>query len=107
MFNNRTALIAQIKQLSNELDIHYKSELNFRNHCYLRIAYDNTVNDKWDTIVKKPFTKYATEESLLKALAFLDDYKKNKNVLIADNDKSLNFRMISSKEKVSKNYLLF
>ena len=104
---SKNKLIEQVKKLSNELDVQYNTELNFRNHCYLRIAYDTTVNDKWDAIIKRPFTKYATEIDLLKAITFLETYKKDKNVLIKDNDKSLIFRKKYLKEKSTDGYLLF
>ena len=104
---SKNELIEQVKKLSNELDVQYNAELNFRNHCYLRIAYDTTVNDKWDAIIKRPFTKYATEVDLLKAITFLETYKKDKNVLIKDNNKSLSFRKKYLKEKSTDGYLLF
>ena len=42
-------------QLANELENIYHN-LNFKNHCYLRIAYDNTIDAKWDTVINRPFT---------------------------------------------------
>ena len=98
---SKNELTEQVKKLSNELDVQYNAELNFRNHCYLRIAYDATVNDKWDVIVKRPFTKYATEVDLLKAITFLETYKKDKNVLLIDNDKSLSFRKKYLKQQIT------
>ena len=92
MIQEKNILIANIKQLSNELDSQYNGELNFRNHCYLRIAYDNTVNNKWDIVVKKPFTKYANEHQLETALNFLKLYLSDKKRLINDNEISLAFR---------------
>ena len=85
-------LISEIKKLSNQLDTQYNPELNFRNHCYLRIAYDNTVNNKWDIVVKKTFTKYASENQLETALNFLKLYLSDKKKLLNDNEKSLAFR---------------
>lgn len=85
-------LAFEITVLSNVLDKHYNKELNFRNHCYLRIAFDATVQNKWDTKVGKPFTKYASEAQLQNALALLKGYLLDKQLLLIDNEKSLAFR---------------
>lgn len=85
-------LVSEIKKLSNQLDNHYKLELNFRNHCYLRIAYDITVKNKWDSIVKRPFTKYASEHQLQTVFNLLKQYVIDKEKLVHDNKISLEFR---------------
>ena len=91
-FEKRVLLSEEIIQISNQLDEQFAKELNFRNHCYLRIAYDNTVKNKWDIIVNKPFTKNATEEQLKDALLLLNKYVKDKQLLLSHNDLSLGFR---------------
>jgi hypothetical protein len=48
-----------IAQLANELESIYP-DLNFRNHCYLRIGYDNAVDAKWNTVVNRHFTANAS-----------------------------------------------
>ncbi len=78
--------------LSNLLDEQYSEELNFRNHCYLRIAYDSTVKNKWDNVIEKPFIKNANEEQLRNALILLKSYVTNKKVLLEHNILSLQFR---------------
>ncbi len=88
----KNTLIASIKKLSNELDTHYGAELNFRNHCYLRIAYDATIAKKWDLVIKRPFTKYANEIQLQKVIDLLLIYKTDTTKLLQDNEKSLNYR---------------
>jgi len=92
MCKTNRQLAFDITVLSNVLDKHYKKELNFRNHCYLRIAFDATVNNKWDTKVGKPYTKYASEAQLQNALALLKGYLLDKQLLLMDNEKSLAFR---------------
>ena len=92
MKQDKNDLISEIKKISNQLDTQYNPELNFRNHCYLRIAYDNTVNNKWDIVVKKPFTKYASEYQLETALNLMKLYKIDKRKLLHDNEISLAFR---------------
>lgn len=92
MYKTNSQLAFDITVLSNVLDEQYDKELNFRNHCYLRIAFDVTVNNKWDTKVEKPFTKYASEAQLQNALALLKGYVLDKQLLLIDNEKSLAFR---------------
>ncbi|MBC7525323.1 MAG: acetyltransferase [Flavobacterium sp.] len=92
MIKNKTILPSEIKRLSNLLDKQYDSKLNFRNHCYLRIAYDNSVHDKWDLKVKRPFTKFATNEQLNNAICLLKIYLEDEVKLLRDNQKSLAFR---------------
>ena len=107
MKQDKNALISEIKKLSNQLDIQYNLELNFRNHCYLRIAYDKTVNDKWDIVVKRPFTKYASEHQLETALNFLKLYLSDKKKLLNDNEISLVFRKKDNDSKASQIKTLF
>ena len=91
MKDEKIQLITEIKRLSNLLDNQYNKELNFRNHCYLRITYDNTTQDKWDNKVSKPFVKYATNSELQNAVDLLKKYLSEKPTLLIDNEKSLNF----------------
>ena len=107
MKQNKNDLISEIKKLSNHLDIQYNLELNFRNHCYLRIAYDNTVNNKWDIVVKRPFTKYASEQQLETAVNYMKLYKIDKNKLLHDNEISLAFRKKDNDLKASQIKTLF
>ena len=91
-FENRVSLMKEISRLSNQLDEKFANELNFRNHCYLRIAYDNTVKNKWDNVIQKPFNKNATDEQLKNALLLLNSYVSNKKLLLKHNISSLQFR---------------
>ena len=107
MKQDKNDLISEIKKLSNQLDTQYNLELNFRNHCYLRIAYDNTVNNKWDITVKRPFTKYASEHQLETALNFLKLYLSDKKKLLNDNEISLAFRKKDNDSKALQIKTLF
>ena len=89
---NRISIKNEIIRLSNSLDAQYAAELNFRNHCYLRIAYDNAVNNKWDNVIAKPFIKNANEDQLNVALMLLKNYVTDKVVLNNHNLLSLKFR---------------
>ena len=107
MNREKIYLAEEIKRMSNLLDTHYANKLNFRNHCYLRIAYDVVVQDKWDVKVNKPFVKYATENQLENALALLNTYFTDKQHLLADNEKSLLFRQRYKNETTNYNAKLF
>lgn len=99
MQQDKKELINQIKSLSNYLDGLYESKTNFRNHCYLRIAYDNTCGGKWDLLVNKPFVDNATPVQLTTAVEYLNRYKNDFEVLVSDNKKSLNFRKRKDESK--------
>ena len=99
MYLNKIRVIAEIKRISNELETQYSVELNLRNHCFLRIAYDATFQNKWDLKIKRPFTKYANENQLQSAIDLLSIYKFDKKRLLEDNKRSLDFRKKSGKFK--------
>ena len=80
-------------QIANGLEKQY-TDLNFKNHCYLRIAYDNAVSGKWDTLVNRPFTKNASTFYIHEANLFLCSYITNKNLLLQHNKISLEYRKI-------------
>ncbi|WP_309607862.1 acetyltransferase [Flavobacterium sp.] len=107
MKQNKNDLISELIKLSNQLDTQYNLELNFRNHCYLRIAYDNTVNSKWGIIIKRPFTKYASDDQLKNALTLLSSYLLDKVILLSDNEKSLAFRKTDNNSNVHNILNLF
>ena len=107
LIQEKNNLIKEIKRLANLLDAYYGSELNFRNHCYLRIAYDCTMQSKWDLACKTPFIKYATNKNLQIAVALLNTYFIDKKRLLADNDKSLNFRKNSANRGATGDLRLF
>ena len=89
---NKVLMQNEIIRLSNLLDEQYSKELNFRNHCYLRIAYDNSVSNKWDNVIPKPFVKHANDEQLKNVLMLLNSYVSNKQLLLKHNILSLQFR---------------
>ena len=91
-YSNKDLIKNEIIKLSNLLDEQFAKELNFRNHCYLRIAYDNAVNNKWDNVIAKPFIKNAKEEQLKNTLLLLKSYVSNKKLLLEHNILSLKFR---------------
>ncbi len=70
----REALVNDIKRMVNEVLPPQSASADMpvcRNHCFMRIAYDNAVGQKWDTVVKAPFLKNATMEQLSEARAIL------------------------------------
>jgi hypothetical protein len=99
----KNELADKIKKLADELDVQYRKETTWRNHCYLRIAYDNAANAKWNTVIKSPFIEFATDKQLKDALSNLKIYKTNKKQLETDNEKSLEFRK-KAKNSILKEY---
>ena len=71
-------------------------QLNFDNHCYLRIALDNTFQAKWDTKIKRPAYKNLNEEALKQVIALLETYRTDKHLLLTHNQNSLNWRKKAS-----------
>ena len=82
----------EIKRLSNSLEKQFETQLNFKNHCYLRIAYDNTANNKWDNVIAKPFIKNANDAQLKNAVFLLNKYTSDRELLLKHNLVSLAFR---------------
>ncbi len=62
-----------------------------RDHCFLRVAYDNAVGAKWDTIVAPPAWRNLPEPVLVKALWLLGEMG-DLAVLRHLNDRSLALR---------------
>ncbi len=67
-------------------------ELNFQNHCYLRIALDNVIGTKWDLRIARPAYKNlnSTQRSLV--IENLSLYLEDKATLLAHNMISLAYR---------------
>lgn len=70
------------------------ADLNFDNHCYLRIALDNTIGAKWDTKIPRPAYKHLSIKQLDKVLNLLRQYQMDKTVLLIHNQISLDYRKI-------------
>lgn len=70
----RETLVADIRRLANQVLPPQSTWANMpvcRNHCFMRIAYDNAVGQKWDMVVKAPFLRNATLQQLSDARAIL------------------------------------
>ena len=77
--------------LGNQLPkIH--QHLNFENHCYWRIALDNTLNAKWKDVVSSPAYKNISEEQLNHVIHLLESYKEDEQLLLEHNKISLTYR---------------
>lgn len=88
---NKKELKADILKLAFDLEKQY-ADLNFKHHCYLRIAYDAVAEDKWNNIIKSPFLNNCSLEELETVCSLLDCYTVNKNMLLKHNNYSLNYR---------------
>lgn len=67
-------------------------DLNFENHCYLRIALDNAFEARWDKTLKKPAYKHLSKNQLETVISLLKQYQKDKVFLLEHNKKSLAWR---------------
>ena len=75
-----------------EILVTHYPELNFQNHCYLRIALDNVIGTKWDTQIAKPAYKHLTESQRRLVISYLSAYVKDKSLLLSHNMISLAYR---------------
>lgn len=79
------------QSLPEKLAEHYP-QLNLDNHCYLRIALDNTFKARWDTVISRPAYKNLNEKQINKLRALLNSYFNNKELLLEHNQNSLRWR---------------
>ncbi|MGB3605958.1 MAG: acetyltransferase [Psychroserpens sp.] len=66
--------------------------LRFDNHCYLRIALDNTFQAKWDTVIDRPAYKTINPEQKATVLKLLNSYLVDRALLMSHNRLSLTWR---------------
>ncbi|MEM7549558.1 MAG: acetyltransferase [Bacteroidota bacterium] len=84
-------LKGQYIELAKQLEEHYPN-LDFRNHCYWRIALDNIIRQKWDLVIGKPAIHHLTEKQLTEVNGLLLNYLSDKSLLLEHNRNSLKFR---------------
>ncbi len=92
------------QNLPEKLAEQYK-DLNFDNHCYLRIALDNTLKTRWDTLIKKPAYKNLNAEQLEQVVEHLRLYQQSEKLLFEHHQNSLDWRKDHGDGK--KQYKLF
>ena len=90
MSDNKKAFIIY-QGLPEQLAIHYK-ELPFDDHCYLRMALDNTFSAQWDTKIPKPAYKNLNQPHKKQVLQFLNHSKKDHALILHHLLKSLKYR---------------
>lgn len=78
-------------EIANELEDVYP-EFTFKNHCYLRIAYDNVIQARWDKVIAKPFVIRANSSQVEEANQLLNLYKSDKELLLQHHKISLTYR---------------
>lgn len=81
----------QYFDLGNELVNRYPL-LQLDNHCYWRIALDNTLGGKWKDQIPSPAYKHLTDEQLDYVIHLLKSYKTNQQLLFDHNQISLRYR---------------
>ena len=67
--------------------------LQFDDHCYWRIALDNTLNNKWKNVIPPPAYRNLSEEQLDYTLHLLRSYLKDEQLLLEHNKNSLAYRV--------------
>ncbi|WOI22354.1 acetyltransferase [Nonlabens ulvanivorans] len=77
--------------LGNALPNQYY-HLKFDNHCYWRIALDNTLFAKWSDVIPAPAYRNISEDQLDYAIHLLKSYQKDEQLLIEHNRISLIYR---------------
>jgi hypothetical protein len=88
---SRPKLIAAYFGLGKQLPEKY-SQFPFQNHCYWRIALDNALDKRWDTIVSRPAYRNLTIQQLKMVVNLLEKYEMDKRLLLQHNRRSLGFR---------------
>jgi len=83
--------IAGYFKWGNALEEQYP-DLNFKNHCYWRIALDSVMGRKWDEVIPRPAYKHLHENELKSVVHRLEAYHKSKALLLSDNAQSLKWR---------------
>ena len=81
----------QYLDLGNQL-AHKHLHLNFDNHCYWRIALDNTLFAPWKNVVPAPAYRNITEDQLDYVIHLLKSYLDDEQLLMEHNRISLAYR---------------
>ncbi|NKI31054.1 hypothetical protein [Croceivirga thetidis] len=75
-------------------------ELNFKNHCYLRMALDHMFNTKWDLRIARPAHKHLNIQQKEEVVCILRSYYKNKGLILDQNEHSIIVRKICRKKQL-------
>jgi hypothetical protein len=81
-------------QVAKKLERQYR-HLQFEDHCYWRIALDNTLKAKWDDIIERPAYKNLPDSLFETVIKRLHSYLKDEELLLMHNEKSLAYRRFS------------
>lgn len=91
MDTTKEELIKEYFSLGTKLEETYP-HLNFKNHCYWRIALDNVFSSKWDAKLQRPAYKNLDFAHLKQVVQLLQAYCLDKELLLKHNLHSLNYR---------------
>lgn len=78
-------------QIPEALVVKY-TDLNFENHCYLRIALDNAIGTKWDTRIARPAYKNLSTTQRSLVIEYLATYLEDKATLLSHHMISMAYR---------------
>lgn len=65
---------------------------SFQNHCYWRIALDNTLGGRWDELRRRPAYRHLSPSELQQAVRLLQAYLEDETLLLRHNNNSLRWR---------------
>lgn len=67
-------------------------ELDFKKHCYMRIALDNVIGTRWEIRISKPIHKHLSAKQRALVIEYLNSYLEDKMILLTHNMISLAYR---------------
>ena len=68
------------------------------NHCFLRVIYDNVMQEKWSNLLPAPAYKHMTDVEIHKCVLLCEEIRRFPEIMPGLNDISLEYRN-SSQEK--------
>ena len=80
--------VSRYFELGKQLPEKYP-QLTFQNHCYWRIALDQTLQTKWDTVLKRPANKNLSRDQLIAVVRWLEVYLEDPSLSCRDGDRQL------------------
>ncbi|MEM9326688.1 MAG: hypothetical protein AAGA85_13575, partial [Bacteroidota bacterium] len=88
---DKNTLTSRYFSLAKKLESVYP-KLQFRDHCFWRIALDNTLKGKWDEVIDRPAYKHLSKQQLEQVVHWMERYEKDERLLQLHNTRSISFR---------------
>lgn len=75
-------------------------KLNFKNHCYLRMALDHMFKTRWDLRVARPAHKHLSVQQKKEIVLILRKYCKLKSLVLEHHKQSITIRKKCRKKQL-------